>query len=48
MPKLQPQAAHIKQRMRDKLNLHTQYIHEHGEDMPEIRHWTWPYQEAST
>jgi xylulose-5-phosphate/fructose-6-phosphate phosphoketolase len=45
--KLQPQAAHIKQRMRDKLNLHTQYIHEHGEDMPEIRHWTWPYQEAS-
>lgn len=42
VPKLQPQAAHIKQRMRDKLNAHTQYIHLHGEDMPEIRDWTWP------
>ncbi len=47
VPKLQPQAAHIKQRMRDKLNQHTQYIHEHGEDMPEIRNWTWPYLEAT-
>jgi xylulose-5-phosphate/fructose-6-phosphate phosphoketolase len=40
--KLQAQAAHIKQRMRDKLNEHTQYIHQHGEDMPEIRDWKWP------
>jgi xylulose-5-phosphate/fructose-6-phosphate phosphoketolase len=47
VPKLQPQAAHIKQRMRDKLSQHTQYIHEHGEDMPEIRDWKWPYQQAS-
>ena len=46
VPKLQPQAAHIKQRMRDKLNEHTQYIHEHGEDMPEIRHWQWPEAKA--
>jgi xylulose-5-phosphate/fructose-6-phosphate phosphoketolase len=44
--KLQPQAAHIKQRMRDKLSQHTQYIHEHGEDMPEIRDWKWPGQET--
>lgn len=42
VPKLQAQAAHIKQRMRDKLNEHTRYIHEHGEDMPEIRNWKWP------
>ena len=28
VPKLQGQAAHIKQRMRDKLNEHTQYIHQ--------------------
>ncbi len=42
VPKLQRQAAHIKQRMRDKLNEHTQYIHQHGEDMPEVRDWKWP------
>ena len=42
VPALQPQAAHIKQRMRDNLNAHTQYIHLHGEDMPEIRDWKWP------
>ena len=42
VPKLQAQAAHLKQRMRDKLKQHTQYIHEHGEDLPEIRNWQWP------
>ena len=42
VPKLHAQAAHIKQAMRDKLNEHAQYILEHGEDMPEIRHWQWP------
>jgi xylulose-5-phosphate/fructose-6-phosphate phosphoketolase len=41
VPKLQAQAAHIKQRMRDKINENTQYIHEFGEDMPEIRNWKW-------
>ncbi|MCX7195830.1 MAG: phosphoketolase family protein, partial [Proteobacteria bacterium] len=41
VPKLQAQAAHIKQSMRDKLNEHTQYIHQFGEDMPEIRDWKW-------
>ncbi|MBS1138656.1 MAG: D-xylulose 5-phosphate/D-fructose 6-phosphate phosphoketolase [Proteobacteria bacterium] len=42
VPKLHAQAAHIKQAMRDKLNEHTQYILEHGEDMPEILDWQWP------
>ena len=42
VPKLQAQAAHIKQQMRDKLNAHKQYIQQHGEDMPEIRDWKWP------
>jgi xylulose-5-phosphate/fructose-6-phosphate phosphoketolase len=43
VPRLQAQAAHIKQRMRDKLIEHTQYIHRFGEDMPEIRNWGWPH-----
>lgn len=42
VPSLQNRAAHIKQAMRDKLNQHTQYIHQYGEDMPEILEWTWP------
>lgn len=46
VPKLQAQAAHIKQLMRDKLIEHTQYIHLHGEDMPEIRDWKWPETKA--
>ncbi|MBI3433035.1 MAG: phosphoketolase family protein [Hydrogenophilales bacterium] len=41
VPALQPQAAHIKQRMRDRLCEHKQYIHQHGEDMPGIRDWAW-------
>lgn len=33
--------AHIRQRMRDKQNERTRYVHEHGEDLPEIRNWKW-------
>jgi xylulose-5-phosphate/fructose-6-phosphate phosphoketolase len=40
--KLGPVAAHAKQAMRRKLVEHRQYIHSHGEDMPEIRDWRWP------
>jgi xylulose-5-phosphate/fructose-6-phosphate phosphoketolase len=34
-------AAYIRQAVRDKLIDHKQYIHRHGEDMPEVRDWTW-------
>ncbi len=42
VPKLAGRAAYAKQRLRDKLLEHEQYIHVHGEDMPEIRDWRWP------
>jgi xylulose-5-phosphate/fructose-6-phosphate phosphoketolase len=42
VPRLQRIAAHFKQLLRNKLVEHKQYICEHGDDLPEIRDWTWP------
>jgi len=42
VPKLGSIAACAKQKVRDKLIEHREYIVEHGEDMPEIKDWTWP------
>ncbi len=33
--------AHLRQRMQDRLAAHKQYIGRHGEDLPEVRDWTW-------
>jgi xylulose-5-phosphate/fructose-6-phosphate phosphoketolase len=41
--KLESLGAHLLQEMRDKRFEHKGYIAEHGEDMPEIRDWKWPY-----
>ncbi|WP_293007067.1 phosphoketolase [Nitrosomonas sp.] len=43
VPKLSPTGAYVKQFVRDKLIEHRQYITTHGEDMPEITNWEWPY-----
>src|SRR2546426_10048784 len=41
VPKLGARAAYVKQALRDKLIDHKRYIHQYGEDMPEIREWRW-------
>jgi xylulose-5-phosphate/fructose-6-phosphate phosphoketolase len=28
--------------MVDKRQLHRQWIREHGDDLPEVRDWSWP------
>lgn len=43
VPWLDIAAAHVKQQFRDALIEHTRYVREHGEDMPQIRDWVWPY-----
>ena len=42
VPRLAARGAYAKQRLRNRLIEHEQYIHAHGEDMPEIRDWRWP------
>ncbi len=39
--KLGEKRASLEEWCRDKLIEHTEYIHEYGEDMPEIKNWTW-------
>jgi len=41
VPGLAVRYEHVKQDMRDKLVEHRQYVCEHGDDMPEVKDWTW-------
>jgi len=41
VPALKSHAGYGKQAIRDKLIEHRQYIHEYGEDMPEVLEWRW-------
>ncbi len=47
VPGLAVKAAHVKQALRAKLIEHSRYIRMHGEDMPEVRDWSWPYERAA-
>jgi xylulose-5-phosphate/fructose-6-phosphate phosphoketolase len=41
IPRLSHRRAYVKQFVRDKLVDHREYIEEYGQDMPEVREWTW-------
>jgi xylulose-5-phosphate/fructose-6-phosphate phosphoketolase len=43
VPQLVHRAAYLRQEMSDRKIRHWNYTVEHGEDMPEIRDWTWPH-----
>ncbi len=43
VPQLENPGAHVKQKMREKLIEHKEYINEYGDDLPEIRDWKWTY-----
>ncbi len=41
---IDPEAkANIKDVLNEKLRFHKEYIQEHGEDIPEVLNWKWPY-----
>ena len=42
VPGLGAHAALVRQHMVDARTRHVEYTHEFGEDMPEVRDWTWP------
>ncbi|MCX5519277.1 phosphoketolase family protein [Kaistia defluvii] len=43
LPVLKDKGAEIIAALHEKLVLHKAFVREHGEDMPEIRDWTWPH-----
>jgi xylulose-5-phosphate/fructose-6-phosphate phosphoketolase len=42
VPGLASRASGVRQAMVDKRQLHRQWIREHGDDLPEVRDWSWP------
>jgi xylulose-5-phosphate/fructose-6-phosphate phosphoketolase len=42
VPGLGERAARVRQEMVDLRTRHRAYVREHGEDLPEVRDWTWP------
>ena len=48
LPPLGAKGADLKQAMQAKLVQHKQYIHQHGQDLPEIRNWKWRQDENNS
>jgi xylulose-5-phosphate/fructose-6-phosphate phosphoketolase len=46
-PGLGVKAAEARRQLGNKLVEHSRYVREHGEDMPEIQNWSWPYKTAA-
>jgi len=47
LPQFTERSAHFAATLERKLEEHSAYVSEHGEDMPEIRDWFWPYGTAA-
>jgi xylulose-5-phosphate/fructose-6-phosphate phosphoketolase len=41
VPRLRPVAGHYRERLKNRLIEHRQYVRTHGEDMPEVAEWKW-------
>ena len=41
VPELGASAAYVKQELHDKILDHQDYVRTYGDDMPEIRDWSW-------
>ena len=48
VPGLGNSAAWLRQQMTDTRARHRAWTREHGEDLPEVANWAWPYPEAAT
>jgi xylulose-5-phosphate/fructose-6-phosphate phosphoketolase len=48
VPRLMDVGAHLKNELKQKLLEHREYVHEHGQDMPEIVSWRWSNPPSST
>ncbi|MGB6013206.1 MAG: hypothetical protein WBG32_00610 [Nodosilinea sp.] len=43
VPKLGSAAAHVKEKMKNKIIECLDYAHTEGQDQDEITHWQWPF-----
>jgi xylulose-5-phosphate/fructose-6-phosphate phosphoketolase len=47
LPDLGEAGIRLSDTCREKLREHAACVREHGEDLPEIRNWNWPYKSAA-